>query len=179
MHHHRFRQHLQFSTRPMAVCLRSSPRHSPSAVAPRLFPTRSPPHLLNAAAGGGLEPPSERRLRGAYPHLRHGTARRPASRSWHTCNALHHPARDMSRAENYRAADCQFDRRIGASISTALADLYGVADNAALSLESSPTCRAILRARGSTMCGYSAKWAKRLRSRPLRLVPEKDVLQNS
>src|SRR5271166_3934632 len=35
------------------------------------FPTRSPPRLLDAAAVGGLEPPSERRLRGAYPHLRH------------------------------------------------------------------------------------------------------------
>jgi hypothetical protein len=61
------------------------------------FPTRSPPRLLNAAAVGGLEPPSERRLRGAYPHLRHSTAERPALRSWHTCSllqsgAIRHPA---------------------------------------------------------------------------------------
>ena len=35
----------------------------------RLFPTRSPPRLLNAAAVGGLKPPPARRLRGTFPHL--------------------------------------------------------------------------------------------------------------
>lgn len=97
MQHHRFRQRLQISTRPTAVRLRSSPRYTPSAVSPRLFPTRSPPRLLDAAAVGGLEPPSERRLRGTYPHLRHSTARHPASRSWHTCNALRRNAPDCNR----------------------------------------------------------------------------------
>ncbi len=52
------------------------------------FPTRSLPRLLNAAAVGGLEPPSERRLRGVYPHLRHSTASRPDLRSWHTCKPV-------------------------------------------------------------------------------------------
>jgi hypothetical protein len=57
------------------------------------FPTCSPPRLLDAAAVGGLEPPSDRRLRGVNPHLRHSTARRPASRSWHTCEVLQRGAR--------------------------------------------------------------------------------------
>lgn len=34
-----------------------------------LFPSRSPPHLLNAAAVGGLVPAPVRRHRGAFPHL--------------------------------------------------------------------------------------------------------------
>lgn len=34
-----------------------------------LFPSRSPPHLLNAAAVGGLVPAPARRHRGAFPHL--------------------------------------------------------------------------------------------------------------
>ena len=48
------------------------------------FPIRSPPRLLGAAAMGGLKPPSERRLRGTYPHLHHSTACLPGLRSWHT-----------------------------------------------------------------------------------------------
>ena len=93
MQRHRFRQRLQLSTRPTAVCLRSSPRYLPDRSLAAAFPTRSPPRLLNAAAVGGLEPPSERRLRGTYPHLRHSTAERPALRSWHTCKAVRSGAR--------------------------------------------------------------------------------------
>jgi hypothetical protein len=93
MQRHRFRQRLQLSTRPTAVCLRSSPRYLPDRGLAAAFPTRSPPCLLNTAAVGGLEPPSERRPRGTYPHLRHSTAERPALRSWHTCKAVRSGAR--------------------------------------------------------------------------------------
>ena len=50
-----------------------------SAFYSRLFPSRSPPCLLDTAEGGGLKPPSERRLRGAYPHLRHSIVNRHRS----------------------------------------------------------------------------------------------------
>jgi|SRR5580704_11616646 hypothetical protein len=52
-----------------AVRLRSSLRISPDGILFRLFGRRSPPPLLTAAARRGLEPPSDRRLRGTCPHL--------------------------------------------------------------------------------------------------------------
>ena len=71
-----------------AVHLRSTPRPSPDRVSPCLFPTRSPPRLLSAAAVGGLKPPPARRLRGTFPHLlRSMAAGEPAlssAPSWHT-----------------------------------------------------------------------------------------------
>ena len=51
---------------------------------PRLFPLRSPPRLLTAAARGGLKPSPDRRLRGASPHLSHSIAQPSVGRSWHT-----------------------------------------------------------------------------------------------
>ncbi len=61
------------------VRLRSSSRRSPDAVTPRLFPQRSPPRLLTAAAWGGLKPAPASRLRGAFPHLScsYGTSFQP------------------------------------------------------------------------------------------------------
>jgi len=41
--------------RHRTVCFRSSPQHSPDALSGRLFPRRSPPRLLNAAALGQFE----------------------------------------------------------------------------------------------------------------------------
>gem|GEM_PF-6931704 len=46
------------------------------------FPQRSPPRLLTGAACGGLEPPPEERLRGAFPHLLDSSA---VSDSLSTC----------------------------------------------------------------------------------------------
>ncbi len=48
---------------------------------PRLFPLRSPPRLLNAAAGGGLKHSPDRGLRGTYPHLSHSIAQPSVGRS--------------------------------------------------------------------------------------------------
>ena len=41
--------------RHRTVCFHSSPQHSPDALSGRLFPRRSPPRLLNAAALGQFE----------------------------------------------------------------------------------------------------------------------------
>ena len=71
-----------------AVHLRSSLRYSPDRVEPDLFPTRSPPRLLSAAAVGGLKPAPVHRLRGARPHLSCSLATRSnrfvRAPSWHT-----------------------------------------------------------------------------------------------
>lgn len=69
-----------------AVCLRSPSRASPDGSSPP-FPQRSAPRLLTAAPCGGLEPASDRRLRGAMPssHAQHRTSFRQSVRdtlSW-------------------------------------------------------------------------------------------------
>src|SRR5215471_15086538 len=48
------------------------------------FPHRSPPGLLTRAAGGGLQPPPARRLRGAVPHLVCSKAASECSRHMHS-----------------------------------------------------------------------------------------------
>ena len=45
----------EVTMRHRTVCFRSSPQHSPDALSGRLFPRRSPPCLLNAAALGQFE----------------------------------------------------------------------------------------------------------------------------
>jgi hypothetical protein len=45
----------ELTMRHRTVCFRSSPQHSPDAFSGRLFPSRSPPRLLNAAALGQFE----------------------------------------------------------------------------------------------------------------------------
>jgi len=65
----RFRRRSYAFDTSSAVHLRSTPRSLPDRVSPGLFPTRSRPRLLSAAAVGGLQPPPVRRLRGASPHL--------------------------------------------------------------------------------------------------------------
>jgi len=121
-----------------AVRFRSSSRYTPDAVSPRLFPARSPPRLLNAAAGGGLKPPPERRLRGAFPHLHHSTVRHKAKRSWHTigrylstqflsknCLTLSRPGRRLAwLSETMRALCAIWPRlvRVGAVDVTAVFD---------------------------------------------------------
>jgi hypothetical protein len=84
----RFRHHPYAFDTSLAVHLRSSLRLSPDRVSPDLFPTRSPPRLLSAAAVGGLEPAPARRLRGTCPHLSCSMAARKNSSflapSWHT-----------------------------------------------------------------------------------------------
>ena len=63
-----FDHHLRLSTRhPWFTCVRLCDSYLTGSYI-CLFPTRSPRHLLNAAAVGGLQPPPVRRLRGARPH---------------------------------------------------------------------------------------------------------------
>jgi len=66
----RFRQHLRFFDTSSAVRFRSSPQSIPRhAIHAPLNPLAHHHGLAAAAAVGGLKPPSERRLRGTYPHL--------------------------------------------------------------------------------------------------------------
>src|SRR5713101_7688723 len=51
----------------------SSSRRSPDPLVAGLFPQRSPPRLLTAAAWGGLGSPPARRTRRVYLHHWHGT----------------------------------------------------------------------------------------------------------
>src|SRR5437867_863923 len=76
-----FRQRLAFSIRLQRFACAHLLETYLTRSAPRLFPLRSPPRLLNAAAGGGLKPPPERRLRGTFPHLSHSIAQLSVERS--------------------------------------------------------------------------------------------------
>jgi hypothetical protein len=93
----RFRCHLCSFDTSSVVRFRSPSRLTPAALKARLFPRRSPPRLLTAAARGGLQPPPAGRLRRAtrpparHLHLRYSTASvgptfyiEPPQRSWHT-----------------------------------------------------------------------------------------------
>ena len=59
----------EVTMRHRTVCFRSSPQHTPDVLNGRLFHSRSPPRLLNAAAPGGLKPAPASRLREAVSHL--------------------------------------------------------------------------------------------------------------
>jgi hypothetical protein len=66
----RFRHRRNAFDTSSVVRLHSPSRASPDGSCPP-FPQRSAPRLLTAAPCGGLKPASDRRLRGAYPHLTH------------------------------------------------------------------------------------------------------------
>jgi len=84
------------------VRFRSPSRLTPAALTARLFPRRSPPRLLTAAARGGLQPSPTGRLRRATRptvrllHLRYSSAFRLLRPS--TSSLLQHPWHTQDRA---------------------------------------------------------------------------------